>query len=475
MAERASLTEVSEWFVMQGVPPEQVYVDEATSSTYLDLPDGWRNLPVSEVMSLATGAENTSFTNDAGEPLATQPVATNPAEAYEAAVPTGAPIAPVESGVPAESLGTLYEEGVSDGVGAPPPAPSYGYGGGGGFSASAPLPAYAEPGMPGGEFNDGGYGYQEQVYVPGGAAAGPFETRAAPMAGGGGGGGFRGSSSGGGGGGGASDAYWNLRNKLMGKVNSFGSGGSSYGSYGGYGSYGSSGGTTGWQDPYEKPDYGTNRGFSKRYEEEPLHETILNNPHAILPKFLDPGGVAYNWLRGLDTGALAELTGRMARGKTGSWAGEEKIDPKTGYIIPPKYKQGKYTNELGKFYENQVNGTGSLDRGALMHALVTAPRKSYVGGQFNPRHKTIDSVASRYNYGTGKTDYKVGHVSRGIDILDQTASAQRYLEAAISVGPSYTANAYRSAVQNDIDTWTEQALKRKNAGSLTRSLKRGGW
>jgi hypothetical protein len=266
----------------------------------------------------------------------------------------------------------------------------------------------------------------------------------------------------------------------MGKVNSFGGGGSSYGNYPQYPSYG--GGQTQsypkpkWEDPYEKPDYSKNKGFSSQYKEGPLFDTILGNPHAILPEFMDPGGVAYQWMRGLDTGSLTELTGRMSEGGTAGWHGRQKIDKKTGYIQQPMYKQGKYANELGSFYAQQkLGGESMLDRGQLMHALVTAKNNSYVGYNFSPKRKTIDSVASRYNPRTGDSKFKKGHVTRGVKIPDQLQSADRYLSAITSVGPEYTAAAYQQAVQNDIDTWTNEALKRKRAGSLTHALGRAGW
>lgn len=115
------------------------------------------------------------------------------------------------------SGGSGYSRGYSSGYSSHQP-PNYGNDSQHPFFGGAPL-------TPGGTFaNDsGGYDNREQVHVPGGASAGPFDTSAA-----GGGYGGAGGYTGGGGGGGPSDLYWQLKSKLEGAIGGGSSGSSSY-------------------------------------------------------------------------------------------------------------------------------------------------------------------------------------------------------------------------------------------------------
>lgn len=178
----------------------------------------------------------------------------------------GQMVAVYEDGTVVPVLGVETNAGMAQGSGGTGPAApeagadANGYAGGTGYARNsgyarnytprqpdfgtdyATEPAYADgsrhpaqggqPRAAGGVFAQqatGGRG-QQQVNVPGGAAAGPFSTRAAYPAGGASGSGG-GASGGSGGGGGGSSLYWAWRNRLTGNLTP----GSS--SYGGYDSY----------------------------------------------------------------------------------------------------------------------------------------------------------------------------------------------------------------------------------------------
>jgi hypothetical protein len=388
-----------------------------------------------------------------GKPLAEHAMATNPAEQLTLGG-AGKPILGTMTADPVvDTMGSVYEGGMDNGMGLPSSGgggPAYGHSSPAGFSSGFDTANFVPNMGGGGTYGDygggqgGGYGggssggYQEQVRVPGGSAAGPFETAAASnrpyeaeraL-----GSGYGGGSSGGGGGG-ASDAYWNLRNKLSGAFGDDG-GGYSSGGYPSSSGYGSS-------DPLE-PRIRKNAGFSKKYNEEALNETIGLNPHAVLPRVMTPGEVGYDWVRGMDAGGIMEL-GAGTKGK--GWMTKDRVN-KYGYVTPGVLNQNKYTNNLGQMYTDmQSGGSGWLDQQTALNNLLGAKKKSYVGSQFGNK----------------------------VSIIDQANSANRYLQTIADMGPDISADAYMYAAQADIDTWQEQALRKKKPGSVTKYLKSRGW
>jgi hypothetical protein len=293
--------------------------------------------------------------------------------------------------------------------------------------------------------------FREQIYSPSGASAGPFGVTAARMPdlqpqGGGAAdpmaydreGGAR---SGGGGGGGTSPMYDNLRAKGMAmasKLKGYGGGGGYSSGYSDYGNY---------KEPkYEEPELPKNKGFSRRYEEEPLAEGIFGNPSAILPEIYtgrigDPG---YQYLRDLPADDLTMLT---AGTKGKSWLGKTKTDRATGYEYQEPNKTGKYVNALTNTYQGILDQSGDyLDPYALQANMLSARRKSSLGSQFTNK----------------------------VDAADQTYQMGNYINTIGSLMPQGSENMYVQTAQNKIDAWGNNAMKRKKPGSLLRYLRREG-
>lgn len=264
-----------------------------------------------------------------------QPAATTPTGQQPTTQSQQPPTAPLDYGqiypetAPAttESSGGGYGYGSSAGGS----SRSYGYGssgyGGGGYDDYQEYPAYAtgqmhpawggQPLVAGGPaaLESQGYDNRQQVYVPGGAAAGPFETRAAPspnaMS--------RGSFDGGGGGGGSSNMGANsalgqkLEAKVRGMASKITSGGqaSSSASYEPYRA----------PRPYRGPDDPRTR---RRVEELTLREQnegLYGTPAWGMPAGLNGEAPAVDWMQDLPMTDLALLAGAGQK----NWAGG--IDP----------------------------------------------------------------------------------------------------------------------------------------------------
>jgi hypothetical protein len=145
-----------------------------------------------------------------------------------------------------------------------------------------------------------GFDDREQVFVPGGAAAGPFDTSAASNRAWQADARLGGFSGGGGGGGGASSLYHQIKGRLSGALG----GGSSYGSSGSYPSYASS-------TPAAPPEPRM-RGLAKGMD--PLQVASLGyRPTMLLPTLMPGVGGAeplYQNLAALPAGQLGVLADR---------------------------------------------------------------------------------------------------------------------------------------------------------------------
>lgn len=301
------------------------------------------------------------------------------------AAPVAAPVTET-SGYDYSSGRTSYGSGGARG----------GYTGGGGYnpytSSSSQTggfgPRYADgsqhplqggaPRVPGGTYRgpDGGVGGgtgQQQVFVPGGAAAGPYNTSAAsnwPSQ-------VQRMSPGGGGGGGRSSLYSALRAKgdaMAAKVRGMGSGGAATQS---------SGPST--QQQYAKQQHQYNkearqqqrayddgsylydsykmRGFSKKMDPQQA-EGLMFRPSMLLPKVAK--GVSLSSPRYEDLANLPAAQLSMLRYGSG---GKAREGP------------SQFTNNLAKFYRNASQGDlPSYDQ--LTSNLATARNKSALGQMF---------------------------------------------------------------------------------------------
>lgn len=236
----------------------------------------------------------------------------------------------------------------------------------------------------------------------------------------------------GGSGQGASQTYWNLRNKLENL------GGGSYGSssYGGY-----SGGGGGYYDPSEA-NLPKNKGFSKKYDEEQLASTIQGRPTAILPRLGIDDEASYGYLSELPIADLLALSDAGTRKK--GWYGRSRTT-KSGYVIPPKFKQGKYTNELAGLYKDiQAGGGPSTEE--MLQNLFNAKKKSYVGQQFGKKVSVGDQASAASQY---------------LDTIRQTQGIR------VGAGQSLTD-------QMMIDQWAEKNMRKKKPGRLNKYLRQQG-
>jgi hypothetical protein len=239
--------------------------------------------------------------------------------------------------------------------------------------------------------------------VPGGAAAGPFETRAAHSPEGGmtGNYGSRGGGGGGGGGSLAKDLYWRIRNTMEAKVGGMGPGGSSASS-----SYGASTrqyrrqqrqykrqgrrldqAYDDWNELLANPEPQEARGWAKQHlgNNKGNYPAYLDHPLHIATEGmgLDAGSETANWLDGLPVADLAMITGgTRGHGLT------RKVHPpkppgilrKQGVEAPkPDFKReldySKFAKEAARLYSSLTSNTGNvLDMPALMRQLATASR-----------------------------------------------------------------------------------------------------
>lgn len=290
----------------------------------------------------------------------------------------------------------------------PMPSPPPSFGGG----ASGGAPTYADgsrhpaqggaPRMPGGAFaqQDGGYDNRQQVSVPGGAAAGPFETRAARSPEGGMTGNY-GSRGGGGGGGGslAKDLYWRIRNTMEAKIGGMGPGGGSASS--GYDQsayrrqqrqYKRQGrrldrAYDDWNELLANPEPQEARGWAKQHlgNNKGNYPDFLNNPISIAERGmgLDRNTTTGDWLAGLPVGDLAMITG----GTTGHGMTRKVHPPKPPGILrkqgveapKPDFKReldySKFAKEAARLYSGLTSNSGNvLDMPTLMRQLATASK-----------------------------------------------------------------------------------------------------
>lgn len=265
----------------------------------------------------------------------------------------GAGGAPVFSAPPAPSGDFGYQ--------APPPDVNV-MGG-----VNTPHPAYrngqlhpawgGQPLTPGGQFNTGQPSYRQQVYVPGGAAAG-YDTRAAraPRGGNANYGGSGGGGASGGGGGGASSLYWAWRNKLMSKLYP-GSGSGYSGS-----SYPSS------SSAYQAPPEPKMRGFAHRFDPTEA-QAFASRPSMMIPlvdKGLDSASPFYQDVASMPLGQLALLQGAHKR-------------------TTPLTSTSDYVNALHRTTSNIVNQEQLPSFDQMMHDLTHAKRNSVLGTQLQPQ------------------------------------------------------------------------------------------
>ncbi len=355
------------------------------------------------------------------------------------AVDAGAPGGNSSYGDATYSTRSGYSSGRSYGGG------SYGGGGSGYDDSYVPHPQYADgqlhpawggsPRVAGGPYAvDDGFDDRQQMNVPGGASAGPFEISSAPppesrMYGGGS---FSGGGSGGGGGN-SSAMYQNLRAKgdaMAAKVRGMGS---SVGS----GSSGYSSGSTTTSTSAPKPP---KMHGQYAHGMDPAQAAGLSlRPTAMLPDVfpgLGPDSPAYAQLAGLPAAQLAMLS--------------------NGY----KGKPSDLPNALGKVYQ-KAGSTGALpSTGTLLKNLRTG--------------KGVDAMFEGQKAGPG--DYESysnpGYVY-GAEPLPLGEAATAFgglLDASLVNLPTLTQSAYGSQPGGYgsylTDRWASKALK-KPAGKGT--------
>lgn len=256
----------------------------------------------------------------------------------------------------------------------------------GGFGAgTAPRPSYAngvqnplwsgQPLTPGGTYrgpNGGSSGYQKQVSVPGGAAAGPFETRGAypPSQHS-----YGGDSTSGGGGANAganSPIGQKLESKVRGmasKIQGFGSPNSS--------GYSSSGYSSNYKapNPYE-PGTPRMRGLASKLDPTAA-AGLYSNPQMMMERVapnLNGASNRYSEISSLPASELALLTG-----------GNKLSAPKRdlyGNLTDKDRSLSDYSNSLASLYNNIINRENWVDYDQMVGNLMNAGRHSALGSQF---------------------------------------------------------------------------------------------
>lgn len=354
-----------------------------------------------EGQSLGPAIEDTAIVpqaNTAPPPLAAVKP-TLPTALPDAAQPRSPSVAVPTSGVAPSPLdpflalnqGSAYVAPPSPVV--PPPRPVAA----GGDDPFANIPPYRDgslhpaagglPRVPGGPFAqaDDGYDNRQQVYVPDGAAAGPFETRSAyPTKGGSYGGQASGSAGGGGGPGGiAKDMYYRIKGEVEGKLMGMGPGGSSYESYDSgpsqkrldraYDRY---------YDEVNNPDPQQAHGWAKRNlgPNKGMYPAYLSNPELVAIKGLglDPASNTARWTGEMPTADLAFITG-----------GGRGMTRKTDVVKPPpilraqgvratkpenkrELDYSKYAKQVADVYRRFSAPDGAFTTGELMGDLAHA-------------------------------------------------------------------------------------------------------
>lgn len=440
--EQVSLLQIADWLVQQGVSPEKLKTvgrnAERLGQTYVAMDPSWRNFPATDVISRLIYNPPAEYSDETGEAPPT-PMSVPAAEILTPAAmpePDMGIEPPVEESPAAQSLSDVYSGMQEFGIGAPPALEEAS------LQMAPPMmpsmPGISMPGMEsfGSVDSSGGYGNNESGRQYSNLPFVPEQNdnyipdafgRAADYGGGGGGEGGSG-----GGGGGASDTYWNVRNRLEG----LGDGGSSS-----YGSGYSGGG--GYYDPADAK-YPKNKGFSKKYDEEQLAETIGVRPTSILPRIAgdDMSAEGYQFMADLPAAGMLALSRFGTKKK--SFYGKSRTT-KSGYVIPPKLKQGKYTNALADLYKGIKSGeTNAFDSQQQVQNLYGARRNSYVGQQFGKKVNITDQTSAM-------TDHlNTVYATKGIDnaLTQGSMNYDQYL----------------------MDQWSEQNLKKKKPGRLNRYM-----
>lgn len=263
------------------------------------------------------------------------------------------------------------------------------FGSGGGsvprYATGQTHPAHGgAPLQPGGRFANqrGGWDNRQQVRVPGGATAGPFEVAAAPQTkpnyGNHGNRSYGSRGPGGGGGGGRSPIYNKLRAKGMqmaSRAKGYKPDKDAQADY------------RKQQREYRQQqrayadgsyiyDQYKMRGFSKKMDPQQA-EGLYYRPSMLLPKVapgLDPYGGRYQQIADLPAAQLSMLAyGRKGKAREGP---------------------SQYVNNLAKFYRD-VAGTGDLpDYDRMVRNLATAKGRSPLGAQF--KNQPLGVAADTY-------------------------------------------------------------------------------
>lgn len=439
--ENVSLLQLSDWLVQAGVDPAKLPNVAKNASKlaniYVPMDAGWQNGSVDQVVGKLAQARPTLYTDESGEspPAVQGPVAAD-------LLPHTSPQNVAGSGEEANldaSLSDIYDEASSFGMDMP-------------TSLQAAMPAPPSVSMPdmggmpyvptGGSYpssggDAAGYGgndsWRSLPFVP--HQNDNFVDAAQPNVPGGFSGGGGGGS--GGGGGGASDTYWNLRNKLE----NLGGGGYSSGYGSGYGGGG------GYYNPADAK-LPKNHGFSRKYDEEQLANTIQGRPTSILPRLTRGGSAAeYQFLADMPVDALMQLSDAGTRRK--SWYGKSRTK-KSGYVIPPKFKQGKYTNNLADIYRAIQGGGGEvLDPQVMMNNLLNARKKSFVGQQFGKKVSVGDQANA---------------MSQHLNTIGQAFGTQDLIAEGTQE--------YNDFV---IDQWAQKNMKKKKPGNIKKYMKKQGY
>jgi hypothetical protein len=229
------------------------------------------------------------------------------------------------------------------------------------------------PRVPGGQWasQSSGGSNQEQVHVPGGASAGPFNTSAAPAPRqqAQGGGTFFNKDGLSGKGGGTSPLYDKFRAKgdaMAGKVRSMGTGGTSSSSY----NYPSSN-----YKPYE-PETPKMKGFARKFEPEQALG-LYSRPSMMMPRIAPgfmPENPRYGDIESLPMTELTMLTG-------GKKLSAPKVD-EYGNLTAKDRSLSDFTNALADTYDRTINGEEWFDYDQMAHNLMNMRNKSALGAGF---------------------------------------------------------------------------------------------
>lgn len=221
-----------------------------------------------------------------------------------------------------------------------------------------------QPLVPGGQWNTGQPSNQRQMYVPGGAAAGPYSTRAAPLVTTPTKGGsavdadvYRTGNPGGGGGGGGRALYDAWRSKLTAKLYPGSGSGYSSPSGGSYsGSYGVGAPTSGAGEPRMRGDWARNVDPGQAYG-------IAYRPSMMLPRVapsLDNTSPLYQMLADAPAAQLGSILNADKR-------------------VKPQDALSSQINGVGNFYDAAANGLQWPTFEELSTGLTHAKKRSALG------------------------------------------------------------------------------------------------